>query len=165
MQSVLLGRQVQTTTGRGRGNEEPRHQGAKQSPPAIEKDGTFLRCAAYRNTLLCGGVAISLWVGSGRSADGETGPRFLSFLGPLLPSSRGLLSPLFPRSPPYEATARAGWAVMRGVPLRGPRLRALITLMRSSSSWGEQVFLASSASAPWSWSPIFCGSPRRIMGT
>ena len=47
----------------------------------------------------------------------------------------------------YEATASSTMDDWRTVPLRGPRLRALITLIRSSSSWGEQFFLASSASA------------------
>ena len=38
-------------------------------------------------------------------------------------------------------------------------------LTRSSNSCGEQVFLASRASAPWIWPFIFWGSPRITMGT
>jgi len=48
----------------------------------------------------------------------------------------------------YTAAANAAGTIL-GVPLRGPRLRALMTLIRSSNSSGAPVFLASRASAPW----------------
>src|SRR5208282_3046101 len=55
--------------------------------------------------------------------------------------------------PPWDqdATASTVPCGRRCMPLRGPLLRALLTLMHSSSSSGEQVFLASSASAAWIW--------------
>jgi len=65
----------------------------------------------------------------------------------------------------YEATASSAPAASRCIPLRGPRLRALITLTRSSSSCGEHVFFASTASARWIRPFICCGSPRITIGT
>lgn len=52
----------------------------------------------------------------------------------------GVLSPSFPWSLVpclYDATASCGAAVMRVVPLRGPRLRALMILIRSNNSCEE----------------------------
>jgi len=46
-----------------------------------------------------------------------------------------------------DAAASSVTCTWRRVPFLGPRLRALMILMRSRSSWGEQFFLASSASA------------------
>ena len=49
--------------------------------------------------------------------------------------------------PPQDAAAYSATGCKRNVPFRGPRLRALITLIRSSNSCAEQFFLASNASA------------------
>ena len=72
---------------------------------------------------------------------------------------------LFPVTCSYDATASSTMGASRCEPLRGPRLRALITLMRSSNSCEEQFFLASRASAACISPPILCGSPSRIIGT
>ena len=63
----------------------------------------------------------------------------------LIPVGAGGFGP----PPRYDATASSAPCGRRCMPFRGPRLRALLTLMHSSSSNGEQVFLASSASAAW----------------
>ena len=47
----------------------------------------------------------------------------------------------------YDASASSVGGACRSAPFRGPRLRALITLIRSSNSCDEQCFFASSASA------------------
>ena len=71
----------------------------------------------------------------------------------------------FPQFHDLYDTAANSTGASRCAPLRGPRLRALITLMRSSNSCDVQCFLVSRASAACASAPIDWGSPSKIMGT
>src|SRR4051812_24267083 len=120
MQRLRLGRQVQTANGRDEGTRERGNKGTRErgtGETALQQYFLDLRQTQVSAT------------------DEQRWPKshFDSFPCSLVPC---LYRPCF-----YDATANCGAPAIRVLPLRGPRLRALITLMRSSNSCAEQVFL------------------------